>query len=315
SRLNEPGTQNLTELYRSLEFRREDVRLLPLSVDSMTVNAFKEKIPAANQVAFDLSSAAALDASLAPHRGTTVFVLGHVESNSFVVKDAGNQAVFRIPIADLEAMAHKHDISIFALGCHSASSTDASGVINKFNTVDAINRFNKAMRADNYMNFFDRLAGDDIFMVLDNSVLGGARNRMALNVYEERGAGGRSRRAERIGSVTILNPTAYQAARRMAMANAATTPTPTGGENPTSGASAPVGNGGVLLLAAGGLVVASGLWFGKRHLDSKRTDGGSQFVSILSTETPAAGRTRAGLDEQGTASDGEARQPPHTDLR
>lgn len=294
--VDDPNGPNLKSLYNSLSFRPGDVRLLPLTVDSMTVAAIGEKIPASNTVRFDLSSAEALDRSLAAHRGTTVFALGHIENDAFAVKDAGNKVVFSITLAELEASAKRHNIKLFALGCNSADSTRTVGVLNVFNTLDAVHRYADALTATNYMQFFDKLAAEDIFILLDESVVGRARERLSMTIYRGGGGGGNGggggggnggggggggSRSLPVGKLIVMNP----ATTSTVVPLSTPTPTPEGGPDSAGGQSQdseePVlapgqdenasepeqGRGGgimVWVLALGGLMV-SGIWAVSRY--------------------------------------------------
>ncbi len=271
--VNDPNVPTLKDLYRGLTFQKDDVRLLPLTLDSMTAEAVKTNLPAGNVLNFDLSSIEALDSLLVAHRGKTVFPLGHMEGDSFVTRDAGGKTIFKISLGELEALAKKHNVSIFALGCNSASSTSRGGVLNVFNTLDAVNRFQAALSSSDYMQFFDNLSGDEIFILLDDSVLGGARERLSMSVRKRSGGGagggddaqvGRPvRDGGSVGRIVILNPTAY----RMATLNTST-PTPTPGpsypgkkkDSDTEPYQSPEkeDSGFGWLLAVGGLVVVAG---------------------------------------------------------
>jgi hypothetical protein len=230
-KVDDPASTNLNNLYVTLRFERNDVRLLLLSVDSTTETLVKEKIPAANTITFDLTSKESLERSLSNHRGKTVFPLGHIEEDSFVVRDAGNKVLFEIPLTELNDIAKKYNVTMFALGCNSAKATRTAGVLNTFNTVDAVNRFATAMSSSaTYMDFFHKLAADEVFILLDDS-LGGDPEWLKMQIYSGgvsggdgggaggggggggRGSGsGKGRgapvRPRPVGTITILNPPA-----------------------------------------------------------------------------------------------------------
>jgi hypothetical protein len=229
-KVDDPASANLNNLYVTRRFERNDVRLLLLSVDSTTETLVKEKIPAANTITFDLTSKESLERSLSNHRGKTVFPLGHIEEDSFVVRDAGNKVLFEIPLTELNDIAKKYKVTMFALGCNSAKATRTAGVLNTFNTVDAVNRFATAMSSSaTYMDFFHKLASDDVFILLDDS-LGGDPEWVKMRIYigvdgggDGGGVGGggggggigpgRGRGARvpprPVGTITILNPPVY----------------------------------------------------------------------------------------------------------
>ncbi len=230
-KVDDPASVNLNNLYATRQFQRNDVRLLLLSVDSTTEALVKEKIPAANTISFDMTSKESLERSLSTHRNKTVFPLGHIEEDAFVVRDAGNKVLFEIPLTELNDIAKKYNVTMFALGCNSANATRTAGVLNTFNTVDAVNRFATAMSSSaTYIDFFHKLAADDVFILLDDS-LGGAPEWLKMQIYSggasggdgggvgEGGGGGGGRgpgrgrgarvRPRPVGTITILNPPAY----------------------------------------------------------------------------------------------------------
>jgi hypothetical protein len=222
---------NINNRYGARQFVRNDVRLLLLSVDSTTEALVKEKIPAANTISFDMTSKESLERSLSTHRNKTVFPLGHIEGDAFVVRDAGNKVLFEIPLTELNDIAKKYNVTMFALGCNSAQATRTAGVLNTFNTVDAVNRFATAMSSSaTYMDFFHKLAADEVFILLDDS-LGGDPEWLKMQIYSGgvsggdgggaggggggggRGSGsGKGRgapvRPRPVGTITILNPPA-----------------------------------------------------------------------------------------------------------
>ena len=226
---DDPASANLNNLYETRRFDRNDVRLLLLSVDSTTDALVKEKIPAANTISFDMTSKESLERSLSNHRNKTVFPLGHIEGDAFVVRDAGNKVLFEIPLTELNDIAKKYDVTMFALGCNSAKATRTAGVLNTFNTVDAVHRFATAMSSSaTYIDFFHKLASDDVFILLDDS-LGGDPGWLKMRIYSgsygggdgggvggggagEGGGPGRERgarvRPRPVGTITILNPPA-----------------------------------------------------------------------------------------------------------
>jgi hypothetical protein len=79
----------LIKIFDSQSFKKSDVRLLSLTTDGMTNRKIRELMPDA-QIDFDWSSTAKLRQSLSANRDRLIFALGHIEDNSFVVKDPSN---------------------------------------------------------------------------------------------------------------------------------------------------------------------------------------------------------------------------------
>jgi hypothetical protein len=80
-------------------------------------------------------------------REKTVFVVGHVEKDKFVVRDSAGQLKSEIPFSDLEDAAEKADASLFLLGCSAAACSTTSAFIDPVNALhvadglkDAISR-------------------------------------------------------------------------------------------------------------------------------------------------------------------------------
>lgn len=80
-------------------------------------------------------------------REKTVFVVGHVEKDKFVVRDSAGQVKSEIAFSDLEDAAEKADASLFLLGCSAAACSTTSAFIDPVNALhvadglkDAISR-------------------------------------------------------------------------------------------------------------------------------------------------------------------------------
>jgi len=80
-------------------------------------------------------------------REKTVFVVGHVEKDKFIVRDSAGQIKSEISFSELEDAAEKADASLFLLGCSAAACSTTSAFIDPVNALrvadglkDAISR-------------------------------------------------------------------------------------------------------------------------------------------------------------------------------
>lgn len=65
-----------------------------------------------------------------------IFIVGHIENNDFVVRNASSNIVQKIPISDLETAAKEADSSLFLLGCSAGLCSHTSGFIDPVNAID-----------------------------------------------------------------------------------------------------------------------------------------------------------------------------------
>lgn len=92
------------------------------------------------------ASAQALADSIRGQRQKSVFVVGHVEGDSFVVRDAAGVRKNSIPISELEDAAREADSTIFMLGCETGVCSVSSGPIVPVNALDLAAGLREAIR-------------------------------------------------------------------------------------------------------------------------------------------------------------------------
>ncbi|WP_256819021.1 hypothetical protein [Pseudomonas putida] len=68
-------------------------------------------------------------------REKTVFVVGHVEKDKFIVRDSAGQIKSEISFSELEDAAEKADASLFFLGCSAAACSTTSAFIDSVNAL------------------------------------------------------------------------------------------------------------------------------------------------------------------------------------
>jgi hypothetical protein len=100
----------------------------------------------------------------------TVAILGHVENARFVVKDiAGVNVLFDFPIERLNALAKEFRCNVIYLGCFAGREGVGAGAIDSFNPIYALRRLAEALSEPNYEAFLNKLAGEELGLVLDDS--------------------------------------------------------------------------------------------------------------------------------------------------
>jgi len=172
---NVEGIEKLAAELRARPLSGSDLRFVSLTKNTSTQKKIQQLIPTENRIDFDLSSLEGLKKRLADHRGKTVFFLGHVEDGNFVTYDASGKVLFKAGVKEVQDAALECcQVSVFALGCHSGEATGRNGVLQAFNTVDAVERFHEALGAANYLEFLQRLActgNDRLSLIADSSLL------------------------------------------------------------------------------------------------------------------------------------------------
>lgn len=197
-RATEPNAAKVVRSFAAKPFRQNDVRVISMVTDRATNQKMTELIPETNRVSFDWSAANEMENVMAANRGRTLIFIGHVENGSYIVLDANNSVVLlTIPLSQLESMAKRHDVTLYALGCNSAGNAGV-GVADVFNTVEAVQGVSAALQTSGtHFQFVNRLSSPDLPLVIDDAIfekagagvyahfmlLGGNRLRLAISVY------------------------------------------------------------------------------------------------------------------------------------
>lgn len=163
----------------SLKSSPKDTRIISLVADSATVNTVNEVglSKKATMVSGDASSSMdQIREAFEQQAGKQLVVLGHVESGSFVVRDSSGNQVTSVAIQDLRSLAAENNVLLIEIGCNTASVGDASsaadaGVLTRFNTVEAVQKLSKAVEANNLSEFFERLADEDLKVVVQSEAV------------------------------------------------------------------------------------------------------------------------------------------------
>ncbi|MDX6383282.1 MAG: hypothetical protein QOK48_855 [Blastocatellia bacterium] len=221
-----PTPDDIGAVQTSLQNRlsQDQIKLLPLIIDELTIETAKQKLPAHNLLTMDSFSIEKLKEQLSPHRGKTVFVLGHFEKTGdrLVVSDAYGKQVFSVTSDQLRAIGQELGLKIFPLGCETAKASSNEGTLHPFNSVEVVSRFHDALSAANWAGFLQALAKDDLGIVITKSFVDGDARAFEANIVT------------RVGNPRVIGTMRFQL----------TDPTSTVNQSPTpAGAVVPVGAG------------------------------------------------------------------------
>jgi len=105
--------------------------------------------------------------------GKTVILVGHVEDESFVIRDPKNEVTLSTLISTLRSLANKHQVELVDLGCRTAQAIESEiglGVTTRFNTVEAVESIERAVsKSQTYAEFFENLTSDGLKVVVDRT--------------------------------------------------------------------------------------------------------------------------------------------------
>jgi hypothetical protein len=185
------------EALKARSFQSKEVRFLSLVRDSATEAAIRNAphVQKANlRESGKVLNLADIEASFKDAKGKTVVLIGHVEGENFVTRNARSEVALSVSIHDLRASASKYGIELIDLGCRTAQQISKDslgvGVTTRFNTVDAVNSINRAMsHSKNYEEFFENLTSGGLKVVVDGEFARGSALR--AEIYSEQKASAR----------------------------------------------------------------------------------------------------------------------------
>jgi hypothetical protein len=176
-------------------------------VDSATDAAIKESTLRDVTVDLGTLSTDSLRQLFRHNRGRVILLLGHVEGENFVAKDAtGRTTLLDVPLAEVETMAEAHGCDVVFLGCNSARAETPVGVSQAFNPVDAVGRLVKALGARNYEEFAHRLTGADMSLVFSEAAFIRTKGKAVADAYanDTTTPEGRFRASNRVGKLLLV---------------------------------------------------------------------------------------------------------------
>lgn len=166
-RVKDDNRASLSDL-QNIPFSESDVKVLPLVMNTATLEAIKTKLHSENILPLDINTS--VGDLFRSRRGKTLILLGHIESGAFVTKDARGKEIYRLPLEDARAEATANRVTLVTLGCNSAAHANL-GVTKEFNTLDAVDRLAQAFNANNFKDFFHQLSSDELPLVIDRQAI------------------------------------------------------------------------------------------------------------------------------------------------
>jgi hypothetical protein len=134
----------------------------------------------------DIKGLDEIEAALRGQSGKTVVLIGHTEGDRYVGRSADNRVVFTVPVADVRALARKHDVELIDLGCKTARllpRVGEVGVANRFNTVEAVHAIERALgTSKNHAEFLERITSDGLKVIVDRAFV--ERSSIRGSIYQ-----------------------------------------------------------------------------------------------------------------------------------
>ncbi len=120
----------------------------------------------------------------------TLFVIGHIEDEYFVIRDAAGNLQQKIPLAELEAAAETADTTLIMLGCSAGLTSPVSGFIAAVNALDVVAGLKQAIYKRTLGEILSALAGKSGDILIRPDIIDSVRIRVkaehhAENVHDE----------------------------------------------------------------------------------------------------------------------------------
>lgn len=161
--------QNLSFIINNLEKKQiGESKILSLVNNSTTKEVLDLKFES-KSLSFDFSSIEKFKGILLNNKDKRVIILGHIEDGHFVTLDKDGTEIFNISIEEIQQIQEENDLSILLLGCNSGLEGGKTGVINKFNSVEVLNRLETTEKTKNIREFLDSLGFRVCRFVLDET--------------------------------------------------------------------------------------------------------------------------------------------------
>ncbi|RAJ90046.1 hypothetical protein LX87_05525 [Larkinella arboricola] len=186
-KLNNDKVVDLMSKYKNTKFSKEDIRIISLVTNSATEKKIDELIPKSLILNVDFTNLTIdnFRQKLINNKDRTIFLLGHIENGYFVTYDETGRKIFDISISEIAKITQEQNISIFLIGCKSAEFTNGriTSIVNKFNTVQAVEKVSKAINANDYMDFFQKMSSEDLQIVVEENFTNGSQKRRRARLF------------------------------------------------------------------------------------------------------------------------------------
>jgi len=159
---------------------QENFKILSLVEDDRVTNNKLNELFSEHQLSLDYSKTPEelkqdFKAMILENKNDLIHILGHIEDNSFVRRNAANEVVFSMPVSEINEFKKRYKLAIIFNGCKSALSGAETGytvIINSKESLECIARAHDGKRKNN-AQFFSDLAPLNGYMVIGNDIVDG----------------------------------------------------------------------------------------------------------------------------------------------
>jgi hypothetical protein len=96
-------------------------------------------------------------------------VIGHIEEQDLVVRDASNSLIARLPADTLREIANDNKIALILLGCETAKIPGITGLSLQVSSFEVAGQLHSALRARTIGEFLETLTPSGMRLVVDNA--------------------------------------------------------------------------------------------------------------------------------------------------
>lgn len=173
-------SERFSYLLSKRPFESKKIKLISLFIDSATEKEIKgSKLVKEAHLKGDVSnlkSESDLKKIFDRAKGSTLVLLGHVESADYVVRTSGNVEQLRIPISSVRAMAKASGVHLIDIGCQTTKvikeDSFGLGVMTRYNSVDAVRSLERALKSSTTLEeFLVSFSSEGLKIVLEPSFL------------------------------------------------------------------------------------------------------------------------------------------------
>lgn len=167
-------------------------KVASMFVDSATDNAMaNSQLVKGARLSGDgrsLKDEAAIATLMHKASGQTLILIGHVEDSNYVIRNANNTELLNVPIATVRTLARKNKVLLIDIGCETTRSIRGSalgfGVASKYNSVEAVNSVERALKSTTDLSsFLEKLSSDDLRIVIDRHFVDGIEASVHSTIY------------------------------------------------------------------------------------------------------------------------------------
>jgi hypothetical protein len=147
------------QTYFGSKFFKRDVQIISFFdeiADRRTVSALR---PASFGIISpgNLSNRVALLAAVAKARGKFLIVVGHIEGDAIVMRNARGSVTDKVELTELTEAAIHHQVALIVLGCEAGQIGGVTGLVDKTSSITVATQIRKALAASDNGSFFNSL--------------------------------------------------------------------------------------------------------------------------------------------------------------